>query len=73
MDNKTVLIVILLVVFFAWGGCSPSAADSGPRQPVSQSDCVAAIQAQYSGQWANMNQLQRAAVGLQAASCGEVR
>jgi hypothetical protein len=42
---------------------------SAAVQPQAQGDCVDALHAEYAPQWAEMNQVQRAMVGLQAAGC----
>ena len=42
---------------------------SASVQPVGQGSCVDALHAQYAPQWAEMNQVQRAMVGLNAAGC----
>lgn len=72
MDIKALLMVVLLVVVL-WSCGSNGGTYTQTEMVQSQSDCVAAIKAQYADQWSAMNQMQRAAVGLQAASCGEVR
>ena len=38
-------------------------------QPQVQGDCVAEYRAEYRAQWAEMNQVQRAMVGMQASGC----
>ena len=42
---------------------------SAAVQPQVQGNCVDALHAQYAPQWADMSELQRAMVGLQAAGC----
>ena len=42
---------------------------SADVQPQVQGNCVDALYAEYRAQWAEMNQVQRAMVGMQAAGC----
>ena len=42
---------------------------SADVQPAVQGNCVDALHAEYRARWAEMNQLQRAMVGMQAAGC----
>ena len=65
MDSKSVLLVVLVVLFlYLWMG--GIAADA----PVSSSvDCVTAIEQRYSPVWADLNKVQRFAIGMRAATC----
>ncbi|MEZ4870424.1 MAG: hypothetical protein R3C14_54345 [Caldilineaceae bacterium] len=63
--NNIVIIIILALLLYMFAGGSAG----GSTGSVGGGDCVGAIQAQYAGQWAQMNQAQRAAVGLRAAMC----
>ena len=42
---------------------------SADVQPAVQGNCVDALHAEYRAQWSEMNQVQRAMVGMQAAGC----
>ncbi len=67
MDYKT-LLIILGLAFLVWAANTNAGVASTTTAQNGQG-CLQAIQAQYSSQWAEMNQVQRAMVGLRAASC----
>lgn len=65
MSNNILIVVIVAAMLYYLAGGTGNAAST----TQSGADCVAAIQAEYAGQWAEMNQVQRALAGLRAASC----
>lgn len=66
MINNTLIIIILAIVLYVMAtGTGNAAITSAP----SNGNCLQSIQQQYAAQWAEMNQMQRAIVGLRAASC----
>lgn len=66
MDLKYIIIGLLALTLYALSGGTGNAATTSTS---SAGDCLQSIQAQYAGQWAEMNTVQRAVVGLRAASC----
>lgn len=65
MDLKYIAIGVLVLALYALSsGAGNAATTSTPS-----GNCLQTLQAQYSGQWAEMNTVQRAVVGLRAASC----
>lgn len=66
MDLKYIIIGVLVLALYALSGGAGSAATTTMQNGQG---CLQAIQAQYSAQWAEMNTVQRAMVGLRAASC----
>ena len=66
MSNNTVIIVIVAAVLYIMATGAGNAATTTAQ---GGQGCLQSIQAQYSGQWAEMNTVQRAMVGLRAASC----
>lgn len=69
MNNNIIIIVIVAALLYVMATGTGNAATTTTAQ--SGQGCLQSIQAQYSGQWAEMNQVQRAMVGLRAASCEE--
>lgn len=65
MNNNIIYIILLAIVLYMMASGTGNAATTAP----SAGNCVQALQAQYSAQWAEMNTVQRAMVGLRAASC----
>lgn len=66
MTNNTLIIIILAIVLYVLAtGTGNAATTSAP----SNGNCLQSIQQQYAPHWADMNQVQRAIVGLRAASC----
>lgn len=68
---RNLLAYILLGALLYYLATSNSLAATSQQQPVVGAGCVETYQGQYSGQWAEMNVLQRAMVGLAAAGCEE--
>ena len=64
MDLKTMLIIAGLVALLLL-----SNANAGATTAMQSGNCLQSIQAQYTAQWAEMNSVQRAVVGLRAAGC----
>lgn len=65
MDLKYIAIGLLALALYALSGGTGNAATTTTQS----GDCLQTLQAQYAGQWAEMNTMQRAMVGLQAAGC----
>ena len=65
MDLKYIAIGLLALVLYALS----SGAGNAATTTAPSGNCLQTLQAQYAGQWAEMNQVQRAIVGLRAASC----
>ena len=63
MDLKYIIIGLLVLALYALSSGAGNAATTP------SGNCLQTVQAQYSGQWAEMNTVQRAVVGLRAASC----
>ena len=66
MDLKYIAIGLLALVLYA---LSSGAGNASTTTAAPAGNCLQSIQAQYSAQWAEMNTVQRAMVGLRAASC----
>ena len=66
--KQILLIAALAIAAYLWMGGTGNASTTTPAA-TNNAGCVAAYEAEYSDQWADMNQLQRAMVGLQAAGC----
>lgn len=71
MDIKTILIIMALA-FLVWASSNGVGVASTTTTQAGQG-CLQSIQQQYSPQWAEMNQVQRAMVGLRASACEEGR
>lgn len=67
MNNNIVIVIMVAALLYALMGSTGNAATTTSAQ--SGGNCLQSIQAQYSSQWAEMNTVQRAMVGLRAASC----
>lgn len=67
MDIKTILIILGLA-FLVWAANTNAGVASTATAQNGQG-CLQSIQQQYAPQWANMNQVQRAMVGLRASVC----
>lgn len=65
-NNNIIYILILAAVLYMLASGTGNAATTSTS---SAGDCLQTLQAQYAGQWAEMNTVQRAVVGLRAASC----
>ena len=65
MDLKYIAIGLLALVLYALS----SGAGNAATTTAPSGNCLQTLQAQYAGQWAEMNQVQRAIVGLRAARC----
>jgi hypothetical protein len=70
MNNNILIVVIVAALLYVMSAGTGNAATTTAQNGQG---CLQAIQAQYSSQWADMNQVQRAMVGLRAASCEEGR
>jgi len=70
MDIKT-LLIILGLGFLAWAANTNAGVASTTQ--AQSTNCLQSIKQQYSGQWGEMNQVQRAMVGLRASACEEGR
>jgi len=70
MNNNILIIVIVAALLYMLAGGTGNAATTGTQ---AGQGCLQSIQAQYSSQWAEMNQVQRAMIGLQASACEEGR
>ena len=66
MNNNILIVVIVAALLYMLMGGTGNAATTTTQ--VGQG-CLQAIQAQYSAQWAEMNTVQRAMVGLRASAC----
>lgn len=66
MDIKT-LLIILGLAFLVWAANTNAGVASTTQTQAT--NCLQSIQQQYAPQWANMNQVQRAMVGLRASVC----
>jgi hypothetical protein len=63
MQKILVVLVAAAMLYMLMQGTSAS------TDGAVQGNCVDALHAQYRAQWAEMNALQRAMVGLSAAGC----
>lgn len=66
MDIKTILIILGLA-FLVWAANTNAGVASTTQAQAT--NCLQSIEQEYSSQWANMNQVQRAMVGLRASVC----
>lgn len=66
MTNNIMYIFILGIVLYLLASGTSNAATTATQNG---GNCLQSIQAQYAGQWAEMNTVQRAVVGLRAAGC----
>lgn len=66
MSNNILIIVIVAAVLYVMSGGTGNAATTTAQ---GGQGCLQAIQQQYQAQWADMNQVQRAMVGLRASAC----
>lgn len=66
MNNNIIYIILLAIVLYMLASGTGNAATTTTQNGQG---CLQALQAQYSAQWAEMNTVQRAMVGLRAASC----
>lgn len=66
---RTILIVIVAAAVM-WLS-SNSVGVSSSTSAIPKADCLQALRAEYTPKWAEMSALQRAMVGVQAASCGD--
>ena len=66
MKNNLFLILLVAIALYVY---STNTGNASTTTAAPAGNCLQSIQAQYSAQWAEMNQVQRAIVGLRAASC----
>lgn len=65
MDLKYIAIGLLVLALYALS----SGAGNAATTTAPSGNCLQTVQAQYAGQWAEMNTMQRAMVGLRASAC----
>lgn len=66
MSNNILIIAIVAAVLYVVSGGTGNAATTATQ---SGQGCLRSIQQQYISQWAEMNTVQRALVGLRASAC----
>lgn len=65
MSNNILIVAVVVALLYMMSGAGNAATTT--VQP--SAGCLQSIQAQYAGQWAEMNTVQRAMVGLRASAC----
>lgn len=67
------ILMIIILAAMIWLYLGDDSVNTSSADSATGGDCIVSIREQYSGQWAEMSVLERAMVGLSAASCGEVQ
>lgn len=63
-NNIVIAIAVAAALYMLMGGTG-----NATTTTQSHGNCLQSIQAQYSAHWPEMNQVQRAMVGLRASAC----